>query len=288
MKQLDAFVKQLKPITDKLKPLADKLKPFTEKVKPVADKTSRFFQKFGPHALTHFIWAIAAIVAFFIGLMWGSNVTSPKRLAYYQKLGITEVLDSFTAVMPEGAQVIARFNDERHSLYYLKSGHLMRFNAVSKMLDEVEPQKLNANIDIYYDDNDDQSGIITAKLSKDEKYILMTAVTQMRTKSDEPLKTANYQLNTESLNLLGYDGRALDPAPVKKDSLKVQKKTYKREEENDSEEETGAAEGTAESPAPATAPAAEPAPAAPAPSNGGEKPAAESSHGQETVVVPAQ
>ena len=281
MKQLDAFVK-------KLRPLADKLKPFTEKVKPVADKTNRFFQKFGPHALTHFIWALAAIVAFFVGLMWGSNVTSPKRMAYYQKLGITEVLDSFTAVMPEGAQVIARFNDDRHSLYYLKSGHLMRFNAVSKMLDEVEPQKLNANINIYYDDNDDQSGIITAKLSKDEKFILMTAVTQMRTKSDEPLKTANYQLNTESLNLLGYDGRMLDPVPVKKDSLKVQKKTYRPQAEKASEEGASAAtEGSAESPAP-SAPAAEPAPAAPAPSNGGEKPAAELSHGQENVVVPAQ
>ena len=268
MKQLDAFVK-------KLRPLADKLKPFTEKVKPVADKTNRFFQKFGPHALTHFIWALAA-------------VTSPKRMAYYQKLGITEVLDSFTAVMPEGAQVIARFNDDRHSLYYLKSGHLMRFNAVSKMLDEVEPQKLNANINIYYDDNDDQSGIITAKLSKDEKFILMTAVTQMRTKSDEPLKTANYQLNTESLNLLGYDGRMLDPVPVKKDSLKVQKKTYKPQAEKASEEGASAAtESSAESPAP-SAPATEPAPAAPAPSNGGEKPAAESSHGQENVVVPAQ
>jgi hypothetical protein len=116
----------------------------------------------------------------------------------------------------------------------------------------------------------------------------MTAVTQMRTKSDEPLKTANYQLNTESLNLLGYDGRMLDPVPVKKDSIKVQKKTYKPQAEKTTEEGTSAAtEGSAESPAP-SAPAAEPAPAAPAPSNGGEKPAAESSHGQETVVVPAQ
>ena len=276
MKQLDAFVK--------------KLKPFTDRVKTMADKTNNFFLKFGPHAFTHFIWAVAAIVAFFIGLLWGSHVTSPKRLAYYQKLGITEVLDSFTAVMPEGASVIARFNDDRHSLYYLKSGHLMRFNAVSKMLEEVDPQKLNANINIYYDDNDDESGIITAKLSKDEKFILMTAVTQMRTKSDEPLKTANYQLNTESLNLLGYDGRALDPAPVKKDSVKVQKKTYRPQESSKGAQESSATptEGAAESTSPATTPAAEPAPAAPAPSGGGEKPAAESSHGQETVVVPAQ
>lgn len=275
MKQLDAFAK--------------KLKPFTDKVKPVAGKISKFFQKFGPHALTHFLWALAAVVAFFIGLMVGSNVTSPKRLAYYQKLGINEVLDSFTAVMPEGAKVIARFSDERHSLYYLKSGHLMRFNAVSKMLEEVEPQKMNANINIYYDGNDDESGIIAAKLSKDEKFILMTAVTQMRTKSDEPLKTANYQLNTESLNLLGYDGRVLDPAPVKKDSLKVQKKAYKAQTTKSAEEGASTpSEGTSDAPAQTSTPAAEPAPAAPAPSSAGEKPAAESSHGQETVVVPAQ
>ena len=282
MKQLDAFV-------EKLKPVADKLKPFTDKVKPMAGKISKFFQKFGPHALTHFLWALAAIVAFFIGLMVGSNVTSPKRLAYYQKLGINEVLDSFTAVMPEGAKVIARFSDERHSLYYLKSGHLMRFNAVSKMLEEVEPQKMNANIDIYYDGNDDESGIIAAKLSKDEKFILMTAVTQMRTKSDEPLKTANYQLNTESLNLLGYDGRVLDPVPVKKDSVKVQKKTYKAQTTKPAEEGASTpSEGTSDAPAQTSTPAAEPAPAAPAPSSAGEKPAAEPSRGQETVVVPAQ
>lgn len=282
MKQLDAFV-------EKLKPVADKLKPFTDKVKPMAGKISKFFQKFGPHALTHFLWALAAIVAFFIGLMVGSNVTSPKRLAYYQKLGINEVLDSFTAVMPEGAKVIARFSDERHSLYYLKSGHLMRFNAVSKMLEEVEPQKMNANIDIYYDGNDDESGIIAAKLSKDEKFILMTAVTQMRTKSDEPLKTANYQLNTESLNLLGYDGRVLDPVPVKKDSVKVQKKTYKAQTTKPAEEGASTpSEGTSDAPAQTSTPAAEPAPAAPAPSSAGEKPAAEPLRGQETVVVPAQ
>ena len=145
--------------------LKEKMKPMVQKLKPLTDRIGRFFQRLSPQALKYTIWATIAVVSFAFGLIIGcENSQGPKFRFFSQDLGTTEVIDSFIAVMPEGANVIARFNDERHSLYYLKSGHLMRFNAQSKMLEEVTPETSNANLEIYYDDMDDQSGIIAAKL----------------------------------------------------------------------------------------------------------------------------
>lgn len=263
MKQVDALKEKLRPITDKLKPLAQKAKPYT-------DKIGSYFQRFSPEALKYIIWAVIAVVSFSFGLIIGcENSQGPKFRFFSQDLGTTEVIDSFIAVMPEGANVIARFNDERHSLYYLKSGHLMRFNAQSKMLEEVTPETSNANMEIYYDDMDEQSGIIAAKLSKDEKFILFTAVTHRRNSETEPLQTRNYQLNTESLNMLTYDGKALDPPPAKKDTVKVQKPRPHVEESSEASAES--ATGTETTVIPAAEPQqteskpAEPKPAEPAP-----------------------
>lgn len=263
MKQVDALKEKLRPITDKLKPLAQKAKPYT-------DKIGSYFQRFSPEALKYIIWAVIAVVSFSFGLIIGcENSQGPKFRFFSQDLGTTEVIDSFIAVMPEGANVIARFNDERHSLYYLKSGHLMRFNAQSKMLEEVTPETSNANMEIYYDDMDEQSGIIAAKLSKDEKFILFTAVTHRRNSETEPLQTRNYQLNTESLNMLTYDGKALDPPPAKKDTVKVQKPRPRVEESSEASAES--ATGTEATIIPAAEPQqteskpAEPKPAEPAP-----------------------
>ena len=263
MKQVDALKEKLRPITEKLKPLAQKAKPYT-------DKIGSYFQRFSPQALKYIIWAAIAVVSFSFGLIIGcENSQGPKFRFFSQDLGTTEVIDSFIAVMPEGANVIARFNDERHSLYYLKSGHLMRFNAQSKMLEEVTPETSNANMEIYYDDMDEQSGIIAAKLSKDEKFILFTAVTHRRNSEAEPLQTKNYQLNTESLNMLTYDGKALDPPPAKKDTVKVQKPRPRVEESSEAFAES--ATGTETTVIPAAEPQqteskpAEPKPAESAP-----------------------
>lgn len=259
--------------------LKEKMKPMVQKLKPLTDRIGRFFQRLSPQALKYTIWATIAVVSFAFGLIIGcENSQGPKFRFFSQDLGTTEVIDSFIAVMPEGANVIARFNDERHSLYYLKSGHLMRFNAQSKMLEEVTPETSNANLEIYYDDMDDQSGIIAAKLSKDEKFILFTAVTRRKNSEDEKLQTMNYQLNTESLNMLTYDGKALDPIPVKKDTVKVQKQ--RRREEGPKEESATPSTGTETTIVPAAEPQqpeskpAEPKPAEPAPAPKPQEPAA--------------
>lgn len=272
MKQFDDLKEKLRPVTDKIKPMAQKLKP-------LIDRIGQFFQRLSPQALKYAIWATIAIVSFAFGLIIGCEGSQgPKHRFFSQDLGTTEVIDSFIAVMPEGANVIARFNDERHSLYYLKSGHLMRFNARSKMLEEVTPETSNANLEIYYDDMDDQSGIIAAKLSKDEKFILFTAVTRRKNSEDEKLQTMNYQLNTESLNMLTYEGKALDPIPVKKDTTKVQKP--RRREEEPKEETAAPAAGTETTIIPAAEPShpeskpAEPKPAEPAPAPKPQEPAA--------------
>lgn len=198
-----------------------------EKLKPLDEKYESW-RKNSPSS-KYIIRTAVVAVSFVFGLIIGCSGNSSKEHFSGQNLAVTEAIDSFLLVMPEGANVIARFNDERHSLYYLKGGHLMRFNALSKMLEEVTPETTNANMQIYYDDMDEQSGIIAAKLSKDEKFILFTAVTQRRANDKDPLRTQNYQLNTESLNLLTYDGKALDPIPVKKDTVKTEKTAPRKE-----------------------------------------------------------
>ena len=272
-------MKQFDVLKEKLRPVCEKMKPMAQRVKPLTDKTAKCFQRLSPQALKYTIWATIAAVSFILGLIVGcEGGQGPKHRFFSQDLGITEVIDSFIAVMPEGSNVIARFNDERHSLYYLKSGHLMRFNAKSKMLEEVMPETSNANLEIYYDDMDDQSGIIAAKLSKDEKFILFTAVTRRKNSESETLQTMNYQLNTESLNMLTYDGKALDPIPVKKDTVKTQKP--RRREEEPKEEMATPSSGTETTIVPAAEPRqpevkpAEPKSAEPAPAPKHQEPAA--------------
>ena len=212
--------------------------------KKIASRLAPYVERLSPRTRKYAIWTAVITLSFVFGLIIGCESNrGPRHRFFSQELGVTEVIDSFIAVMPEGANVIARFNDERHSLYYLKSGHLMRFNAQSKMLEEVTPETSNANLEIYYDDADDKSGIIAAKLSKDEKYILFTAVTRRRLQEDLPPTTQNYQLNTESLNMLAYEGKALDPIPVKKDTVKVQKASTKSQV-SETQAETATHEGT--------------------------------------------
>ena len=106
-------------------------------------------------------------------------------------------------------------------------------------------------------------------VQEDEKFILFTAVTHRRNSETEPLQTRNYQLNTESLNMLTYDGKALDPPPAKKDTVKVQKPRPRVEESSEASAES--ATGTETTVIPAAEPQqtepkpAEPKPAEPAP-----------------------
>ena len=106
MKQFDDLKEKLRPVTDKMKPMVQKLKPLT-------DRIGRFFQRLSPQALKYTIWATIAVVSFAFGLIIGcENSQGPKFRFVSQDLGTTEVIDSFMAVMPEGANVIARLNDE--------------------------------------------------------------------------------------------------------------------------------------------------------------------------------
>jgi len=251
-------------------------------VKSIINRLSSGISKYGMRV-------IIAVVSFVLGLVIGcGGATKPRQQSLMQDMGIAETIDSFVAVMPEGASVIARFNDERHALYYLKSGHLMRFNAQSKMLEEVSPETSNANLPIYYDENSDASGIIAAKLSRDEKFIYFTALVQRPSENgNEPVKTLTYKLNTETLNMTIYDGKALDPPVVKKDTTKTKKPKIQVEAAEKPAEKPAEAEVATPQPE-AAAPQVE-KPAAAEPSHTESHPAAESAtKGKETVIVPAQ
>lgn len=192
----------------------------------------------------------------------------PAQMFGEKKLATSEVLDSFAAVIPEGSNVVARFSDNRHALYYLNSGHLMKFNAETKMLDEVDLTLLNGDAIVYYNDREMVQGILDATLSTDEKDIVLTVVAE-RPQAGQAPKTMRYRLNTESMNLHELGPVVTKPQAEKADSVK----RYRKKAEPTETEEAAAEEAT-----PATAPA-ENTPA--------KEPSPAQSAGEETVIVPA-
>jgi len=227
----------------------------------------------------HLIAAAAAVVIFLLGFVTGCSCSGRHGGDDGPELGVSEALDSFALVMPEGSQIVARFTDKRHSLFYLNSGRLMRFNAKTKMLDEIVPSQMNSDARVYYNEREDVQGILSAKLTDDEQFIVITAVTDRKQSDEETVQTATYKLNTESMNLLPFTPPPTKPVTVKKDSTRrvaapVQKETLPAE---DLPEVGDIVQPTEEAPKPA---------AEPKPAQKEEKPAP--SGGQETVIVPAE
>lgn len=228
----------------------------------------------------HLIAAAAAVVIFLLGFISGCSCSGRHGFGSGKNLGVTETLDSFLQVIPEGSQVVARFNDNRHSLFYLNSGHLMRFNARTKMLEEVVPYEINSEARVYYNDKEDVQGILSAQLSEDEQFIIITAVTDKKLDNEEEPQTATYKLNTSSMNLLPFTPPPVKAEPAKKDSIRRSAAPAKQQQTIPVEDLPEV--GDIVQPEDAPKPAAEPKPA-PQPE---EKPAAP--RGQETILVPAE
>ena len=90
-------------------------------------------------------YVAVGLIAFLCGLLVGRCGSGNHSLTYH-KLSVNEVLDSFVTVMPQGSQMVARFTDDRHALYYLNSGHLMKLNAAFKCnLTDVDIRKVSGS-----------------------------------------------------------------------------------------------------------------------------------------------
>ena len=204
----------------------------------------------------HLIAAAAAVVIFILGFISGCSCSGRGGAFGGKNLGVTEALDSFAQVIPEGSQIVARF--------------------------EVIPYEINKEARVYYNEKDDVQGILSAQLSDDEQFIIITAVTDKKEDDDEEVATATYKLNTSSMNLLPFTPPPAKAAPVKKDSVRRSAAPVKQQQAIPMEDlpEVGDIVQPEDN---TPKPAAEPKPApAPQPE---EKPAP---RGQETVIVPAQ
>ncbi|MBQ4445170.1 MAG: hypothetical protein IJL29_12460 [Prevotella sp.] len=211
-------------------------------------------------------YVAVGLIAFLCGLLVG-RCGSGNHSFTYHKLSVNEVLDSFVTVIPQGSQMVARFTDDRHALYYLNSGHLMKFNAASKMLEEVDLTQLNSEAEVFFDDREDVQGIQQAQLTPDEESIILSVVTAKPSNNDEEVPLKHYRLNTKTMNLF-----EVEPEPVKK-------KVVRRD--------------TTKVVTPQDQPTVEEQPATETPVVAPEKPKEESPKepppaGTETVIVPAQ
>lgn len=211
-------------------------------------------------------YIVVALVSFLLGLLVG-RCSSGNHSYTYHKLALNEVLDSFVAVMPQGSQMVARFTDDRHSLFYLNSGHLMKFNAASKMLEEVDLTQLNSEVQVYFDDREDLQGIQQAQLTPDEESIILSVVTTKPSNKDEEVPLKRYRLNTKTMNLF-----EMEPEPVKKKAVRRDTTKVETPQDQPTVEEQPAVEEPKVIPeTPAEPSQKEPPPA-----------------GTETVIVPAQ
>lgn len=166
-------------------------------------------------------YIVVALVGFILGLPVG-RCSSGNHSFSYHKLALNEVLDSFVAVMPQGSQMVARFTDDRHSLFYLNSGHLMKFNAASKMLEEVDLTQLNSEVQVYFDDREDMQGIQQAQLTPDEESIILSVVTTKPSNKDEEVPLKRYRLNTKTMNLFEMEPEPVKKKAVRRDTTKVE------------------------------------------------------------------
>ena len=139
---------------------------------------------------------LVLLVAFCTGQSKRSNVSSG--------LPVAEAFDSLNAVLPKGSVVVGRFPDaERADLYYLNSGVLYCFNGKSKLLEEMAIAGVPSG------------SIVDAKLTQDEKYIMLT----IRQGKLDKL----YRLNTMNRNIVDMDkSTAVDEDVVVVEEKQVQ------------------------------------------------------------------
>ena len=152
-------------------------------------------------------WAAAALGACILLALAVSFCTGSGR-HQGSSLPIAESFDSLTAVLPKGSIVVGRFPDEdRADLYYLNSGVLYCFNGKSKLLEEMGISGAETG------------SIISAKLSQDEKYIMLTV-------RDGKLDK-QFRLNTMNRNIVDLDKSTVvdeDVVVVEEKAVKVAEK----------------------------------------------------------------
>lgn len=152
-------------------------------------------------------WQIAAAVAVVVLVVLVAFCNSPSKHNNGPGLPVAEAFDSLTAVLPKGSIVVGRFPDEeRADLYYLNSGALYCFNGKSKLLEEMGISGAETG------------SIVSAKLSQDEKYIMLTV---RQGKLDK-----QFRLNTMNRNIVDLDKSTV----VDEDVVVVEEKPVKTAE----------------------------------------------------------
>lgn len=82
------------------------------------------------------------------------------------------VIDSMETELYQSSTIVAKFPDrERHSMVYLRDGHLHVYDAASLSDKEIDLQALNSKAVVDYEG----SGVLNAYLSTNEKYIIIIA-----------------------------------------------------------------------------------------------------------------
>lgn len=159
------------------------------------------------------VYTLVAIIVLVVGLLCYEACSHSGRQQTYTQLSTRDVLDSLEQMLPTGSLVIARYPDEgRHCLYYLNSGVMYYFDAKGKNLEEVAIEGFPSG------------SIVEAKLSKDEKYILLSLLDGDRGKI--------FRINTTNRNVVEYG----DYRPQPKDSVETPKPKPVKEEPKTEEE----------------------------------------------------
>ena len=117
--------------------------------------------------------------------------------------GLKEVIDSVETELYQSSTIVAKFPDrQRHAMFYLKDGHLYRFDAISQANEEIDLMNINPKAIVDFEG----SGVLNAYLSTNEKYILIIA-----SRNAGNTEFGFYRLGTDGQNLEVIDKGRVSP-----------------------------------------------------------------------------
>ena len=147
------------------------LKKDTEKVKHEYDEKIRSRYSTSTIIITSVIAILSLVVlGFFIAVQMMEKKTFSLNTTVDNNLRL--VIDSVETELYQSSTIVAKFPDrQRHSLVYLREGHLHIYDAAAQEDKEVDLQALNGKALVDYNG----SGVLNAYLSTNENYILLIA-----------------------------------------------------------------------------------------------------------------
>ena len=142
--------------------------------------------------------AVAVIVMFILTLTSKGGNTESEPESVSTNLAMEHTLDSIKATLPVAAEEVIRYTNDKPALFYLYDNRLHRIDGNTLDDEIIDFQEGNSKAKIDYRNG----GIITAKPTKDDRYLFVHANSSGDDDHKEML--CRYDVKTGRVNILGF------------------------------------------------------------------------------------